>query len=125
MLFTPGEVAARTGKSASEIQYELNNRFTQALMCLMAALVGFATLLLGNYSRFGIWWQILTAFTLLVGLKLIEGAVAGPVLANIRLWGLMYMPSIGGAVLTVILLQIGSRPGMFGRMFTRRRKVET
>ena len=41
----------------------------------MQQTVGFATLLLGSYSRFGVWRQVIFAFLLLVGIKLIEGGV--------------------------------------------------
>lgn len=115
LLLRPGEVAVRTRATLGQIAYEGHNRINQALLCIVAALVGFATLLLGTHSRFGVWWQIIAAFVLLVGIKMVEGIVSGPVLANAAMWPLMYIPAVGGMVLTVVLLHIAANPGLFRR----------
>ncbi|WP_371931461.1 LPS export ABC transporter permease LptF [Roseovarius sp. MMSF_3359] len=119
LLRRPEEMAETAGIRVGEVAYEAHNRFAQALMCVVAATVGFATLLLGNYSRFGVWRQVVIAFFLLVGLKVVEGVVSGPVLSNAALWPLLYIPVAIGGVLTVILLYISANPG-FGRVFRRR-----
>lgn len=123
LLFRPEEVAERSSVRLGDIAYEAHNRFAQALMCIVAATVGFATLLLGNYSRFGVWWQVVTAFFLLVGIKLIEGVVSSPVLSNAMMWPLMYVPIIAGALLTVLLLYISANPGV-SQLLRRRKPVE-
>ena len=41
--------------------YEGHGRISQALLAVAAALVGFAAMLVGNFSRFGRWRQILGA----------------------------------------------------------------
>ena len=115
LLLHPEAVAERSGATLSQIAYEGHNRFVQALLCIVAALVGFATLLLGTHSRFGVWWQIITAFVLLVGIKMVEGVVSGPVLANAAMWPLMYIPTALGILLTLILLHIAANPGLFRR----------
>lgn len=115
LLFSPAQVAERTGATPGMIAFEGHNRFNQALLCIVAALVGFATLLLGTHSRFGVWWQIITAFVLLVGIKLIEGLVSAPVLANAAMWPLLYLPTVAGLVLTICLLYMASNPGAFRR----------
>ena len=104
-----------------ELQYTLHGRFTQALMCIVAALIGFATLLLGSFSRFGVWWQIVTAFVLLVGVKLIEGGVTGIVLSNASAWPLMYVPAAIGFAVTLVLLYVAARPGLLRRLLPWRR----
>jgi len=115
LLRTPQAASDRTGASLGAIAFEAHNRFSQALLCIVAAVVGFATLLLGGFSRFGIWWQILTAFVLLVGIKLIEGLVSGPVLANAALWPLLYLPVAAGGILSAALLYLAAHPGLFRR----------
>nr|WP_299850778.1 LPS export ABC transporter permease LptF [uncultured Roseovarius sp.] len=122
LLFHPEEVADRAGVRLGEVTYEAHNRIAQALMCIVAATVGFATLLLGTYSRFGVWWQVVVAFLLLVSIKLIEGAVSGPVLKYADLWPLMYVPVLVGTVLTAVLLRISANPG-FSRWFRRRQST--
>ena len=114
----PQATAERTGSTLGRGGVRGHNRFNQALLCIVAALVGFATLLLGSHSRFGVWWQIITAFVLLVGIKLIEGLVSGPVLANAALWPMMYVPvALGGGLLTVnACCYIAANPGLFRRL---------
>lgn len=119
LLFRPDEMAEIAGIRPGEVAFEVHNRFAQALMCIIAATVGFATLLLGSYSRFGVWRQVIIAFLLLVGLKLVEGVVSAPVLGNAALWPLMYVPVAGGSVLTLLLLYFSANPGFF-RVFRRR-----
>ncbi|MEM6480619.1 MAG: LPS export ABC transporter permease LptF, partial [Pseudomonadota bacterium] len=121
LLFRPEEVAERTGSTLGQINYEAHSRFAQALMCVVAAVVGFAALLVGTYSRFGVWWQIVAAFTLLVMIKMIEGGVSGAVLARASAWPLMYLPTLTGAVATLILLAIAARPGLMVRLWQRLR----
>ncbi len=120
LLFQPDVVAATTGATEPQILYEAHGRFAQALMCIVAALIGFAMLLVGTYSRFGVWWQIVAAFTLLIFIKLIEGGVSGAVLARASAWPLMYLPAATGALLTVILLYLAARPGMLRRIWRGR-----
>lgn len=126
LLLRPEEVADRTGASLPEVLYEAHGRFAQALMCVVAALIGFATLLLGTYSRFGVWWQIVGAFTLLVMIKMVEGAVSGAVLNSVTAWPLMYLPAAIGGGLTVVLLYSAAHPGLFRWLipFRRRRSKE-
>ncbi|MEO3413307.1 LPS export ABC transporter permease LptF [Roseovarius sp. CAU 1744] len=119
LLYRPDEVAAGAGIRLGEVAYEAHNRFAQALMCIVAATVGFACLLLGNFSRFGVWRQIIAAFFLLVGIKVIEGVVSGPVLSNAALWPLLYLPVATGGLLTLILLYVAANPG-FSRFLRRR-----
>ncbi|MEM9845044.1 MAG: LPS export ABC transporter permease LptF [Pseudomonadota bacterium] len=115
LLLRPEAVAERTGSTLGQISFELHSRFSQALMCIVAAVVGFSALMVGAYSRFGIWWQIVAAFTLLVMIKMIEGGVSGAVLSSARSWPLMYLPTAVGAVVTMILLALAARPGLVNR----------
>jgi lipopolysaccharide export system permease protein len=116
MLRDPEAVADRTGKSLGIVAAEVHSRFTEALLCLVAALVGFATLLVGAFSRFGVWRQVLLAFGLLVGIKVIESATLGPVLANAALWPLLYLPSAVGLALAGALLWLAARPALVHRV---------
>ena len=120
LIANPDAVAERTGASDGEITFELHNRFAQALMCVMASVIGFATLMIGAYSRFGVWRQIVVAFFLLVGVKLIEGAVSGSVLGNAMLWPMMYLPAMIGAFLTVGMLYTSANPSLWRLWRTRK-----
>jgi len=113
LMTRAAEIAQISGVSEGVVTLELHNRFAQALMCVVAALIGFATLLLGTYSRFGVWRQILLAFLLLVAVKLVEGTLTSPILSAPELWPLAYAPPAMGFVLVVLLLYMASRPRLF------------
>lgn len=121
LILKADEVKEVTGASEGLLQFTLHSRFAQALMCIVAALIGFATLLLGSFSRFGVWWQILIAFLLLVGIKLVEGSITGVVISQPAMWPLMYLPSGIGFGTTLILLYLAGRPGILKRLLPWRR----
>ena len=102
-------VAERAGTSPGAVAEELHGRFNQPLLCAVAALIGFATLLVGGFSRFGVWRQIVAAIVILVLIKLIEGMVAEPVRADPALWPLIYLPSLIGLALSAMLLAWSGR----------------
>lgn len=112
MLRAPEAVAARTGETYGAVMSELHGRVTAALMCVIAALVGVSTLLVGNFSRFGVWRQIGLAFALLLGLKIVESTVVAPVLVDGALWPLLYLPPLLGLVASMLLLTLAMHPGV-------------
>ncbi|MRU16907.1 LPS export ABC transporter permease LptF [Roseovarius sp. A21] len=116
MLTAPQAVAERTGVTVAQVNYEVHNRFTQAILCIVASLIGFATLLIGTYSRFGVWWQIVSAFVLLVLIKMVESGLSGMVLNSSSAWPLLYVPPALGMVMTAILLHIAANPGLGRRL---------
>lgn len=112
MLRSPDAVVERTGKPYGVVMSELHGRMTSALMCLVAALVGFSTLMVGSFSRFGVWRQIGLAFGLLLGIKIVESIVVAPVLVNGALWPLLYLPPLIGAAVAVLLLSLAMHPAV-------------
>lgn len=115
LILQPEAVAKSTRATPGELQYALHSRFSQALLCVVAALIGFATLLLGGFSRFGIWWQVLAAFALLIAVKLIESSVTGAVIGNAAAWPLMYLPSAAGFLIAFLMLYLAARPDLWRR----------
>ncbi|MEP1353225.1 MAG: LPS export ABC transporter permease LptF [Tateyamaria sp.] len=107
--------AERLGVSRGMVAEELHSRFARAAFCLVTALIGFATLLVGGYSRFGVRREILIAFVLLVALDSMRGSISGPVLDNARMWPILYTPSMLGGLIVCGLLWWASG----GRLFRR------
>ena len=77
--------------------------------------MGFAALLIGGYSRFGLGRQIVFAIFLLVVVLMIESAVTDPVRANTDLWPLVYLPSAIGFSIVALLLARAANPFGFAR----------
>lgn len=92
------------------VMEEAHMRFAQPMMCLVAALIGFAALLVGGFSRFGVWRQILIAFVLLVLVEMAKTAAVDPVRGNAALWPLIYVAPVLGLAVGAGLLGLSARP---------------
>ncbi|EPX81923.1 LPS export ABC transporter permease LptF [Salipiger mucosus] len=103
-------VAEEVDDSVGEVLEEAHMRFQQPLLCIVAALIGYATLMTASYSRFGVTRQVVGAIFLLVLVKLVESVIADPVRANAALWPAIYLPSVLGLAMTGLLLHRASRP---------------
>lgn len=110
LIADPAKVVRESGQSHAFLVEQLHFRINQAFLCLAAALIGFAALMLGQFSRFGVWRQIGGALVLLVLIKLVEGLATDAVRANADAWALVYAPSVFGIAMSVILLYIAARP---------------
>ncbi|MBR9841854.1 MAG: LPS export ABC transporter permease LptF [Rhodobacteraceae bacterium] len=110
LLFKTDAVAKELNLSRGWLMEEVHGRFNRPLMVLSAALVGFATLLLGGFSRFGVWRQVIVAFVLLITLEIIRSATIDPVRSDGQLWPLIYLPSLLGFTLSFGLLWYAAHP---------------
>lgn len=110
LLTSPAAVAEETGRTRGVVVEEVHGRFNQPLMAMAAALIGFSALLVGGFSRFGVWKQIVGALVLLVLVKMLEGLVTDPVRANAALWPLVYLPAAAGFAMAAALLAWAARP---------------
>ncbi|MEL7213327.1 MAG: LPS export ABC transporter permease LptF [Pseudomonadota bacterium] len=115
LLWPTQEVREVVNRSAARLAQEGHHRFAQAFLCIAAALIGFSTLLLGGFSRFGIWKQIIGAIGVLILLKLVEGSVTEIVKSELSAWPLAYLPAALGILIALILLTLASRPALFSR----------
>jgi len=109
------EVLEITRSSKAAFTYEAHLRIAQPFTALIATLLGFATLLLGGFSRFGVWRQILLAIGLLVLVQVLETATAGAAREDVALWPLVYLPIVVGLAISGALLFFADRPFLFKR----------
>ena len=92
------------GRDRARLLVEGHERFSQATITAVAPLLGFAILLLGGYSRFGIWRQILSAVVVVIMVKIVDTAFVDLAMTDDRLWPLVYAGSgVGGAAVVVLL----------------------
>jgi len=113
-------IAQQAGQTQGALVRELNSRFSQPVFCIVAALVGFSTLLIGGFSRFGVWREIVIAFGLLIVLDGARGTLSSQVSGNADLWPLMYLPSLVGAVLATLMLLHAAHPAWRARLIRAR-----
>ena len=104
-----------TKASRATLVAEGHERFSNALNGLVAPLIGFAALLVGGFSRFGIWRQILGAIGSLIVVQMITQAGQGMVQSDAALWPLAYVGPLFGLALAFVLLLVAARPALFRR----------
>lgn len=104
LIQRPTEIATLLSLSEGWVAAELHGRFVQILTCVIAALIGFSTLLVGGFSRFGVWQNIVYAFAILIVLEALKNGVVDPVRKDADMWFIMYAPSALGAVLVYLML---------------------
>ena len=110
LLFPSAAVLAETGKTRSAFLFEGHSRFGQPLLATAAALIGFSALLLGAFSRFGLWRQILFAILLLIVVQTANTVVTGAGSRDDRGWALAYLPPLFGIGIAGGLLWLAQRP---------------
>ena len=110
-LMTPWDrLSDQTGDSIGSITQTFHKRFADPLFCVIAALIGFSTLMLGGYSRFGVWREVAIAFGLLVVIDGARSTLQGPVRSEPALWPMLYAPAALSLCLVLILLWAAARP---------------
>ena len=89
---------------------EGHSRIAQPLLPLATALIGFSALLLGAFSRFGLWRQIIGAVVLLVVVQLINTQATGMAVKDAAAWPAVYAAPATGVLIGLALLWLSQRP---------------
>jgi lipopolysaccharide export system permease protein len=110
LLAPTDALMAETRQTRAAFLYEAHSRIGQPFLGTAAALIGFAALLLGAFSRFGLWRQILFAVLLLILMQLVNTAAGSAGLKDARLWPLAYAAPMAGCAVAAVLLWVAQRP---------------
>lgn len=113
LLAPTADLARETGAAVAVLLYEGHGRSSQALLAIVAATVGFATMLVGGFSRYGLWRQIIAAMVAIILLKSLDNAFADMARSDATLWPLAYGATVLGIAATLALLWIAGRPALF------------
>ncbi len=110
-LLRPTEaLATETGRSGAQLFAEAQDRIADALVAPGAALIALGALLLGQFSRFGVWRQVILAAVLVILVKGVEGPAGSLVRDDPGLWPLAYLPAGLGFLLGGALLGLAAQP---------------
>lgn len=93
---------------------EAHSRFAQPLTAAVFAVIGFAALMTGGFSRLGVWRQIGVAVLLLIGVQMLANVGASAAQGDPALWPLVYLPVAVGSALAAGLLWLAARPRRIG-----------
>lgn len=110
LLRADATAQAISGRSVAYLRQEGHERIAQPLLALVSALVGFACLLVGGFSRFGFWKQIAAAIVLLVVIKSIDNTAANFARGGDGRWPIAYAPVLFGLSIAGILIWWAGRP---------------
>jgi len=115
-LLNPSEeLIAETRTSAARMAARAHDRFSQSLLGTVGALLGFAALMVGGHSRFGVWWQIIFAIFLIIVIKAAETTGIRLARSDEALWFAAYLPSALGMAMIAGLLFWAGKPALFHR----------
>ncbi|WP_107498005.1 LPS export ABC transporter permease LptF [Thalassobius sp. I31.1] len=115
LLRADPQLIAQTGSSPALFKAAAHGRIAEPFLAMVTALVGFSCLLLGGFSRFGIWRQIVFAVVLLVVIKALDNAVVDITRKESSLVALMYLPIVVGLAVSAVILWISEHPALFRR----------
>lgn len=115
LLYPTQEIRDLTRRDDATLIHEGHGRFLQALLAVVAALVGFSTLLIGGFSRFGISKQTVIAIFLLIAIKTVESVAVGAIRGQAHLWPIIYTPIAVGLVISAAQLYWADHPSLFKR----------
>ena len=73
-------------------------------------MLGFATLLIGGYSRFGVWRQVIWAVVALIAVQFLATAAESQVARDAARWPLIYVSPLVGALISLFLLWLAAKP---------------
>jgi lipopolysaccharide export system permease protein len=110
LLTASDALAAETGETPASLLFEAHSRFAQPILAAAAALIGFASLLLGAFSRFGLWRQVIVAVVLLLVVQALATATTSMAMQNANGWMLTYAAPALGLVIAVFELWWSQRP---------------
>ncbi|TMV76784.1 LPS export ABC transporter permease LptF [Thioclava sp. BHET1] len=105
----PADIA-QTDDDKAQFLYTAHRRFADALNAIVTALIGFAALLQGRFSRFGNWRKILMGVFLLIVMQILIDWSAGVAVRNAHLWPVTYLPALIGGLASVFLLWRAQQP---------------
>jgi len=115
LLNPTADMIASTDRTADQLKLLAHDRIAQAALGFVAGLVGFSALIVGGFSRFGLWQNIIFAVVLVIVIQVLDSAGASLSRSNPALWPFVYLAGFGGVLMSAILLHIAARPYFFKR----------
>ena len=115
LLTADDALAASLRTTRSEMLLEGHERIARPFLALVAALIGFSTLLTGGFSRFGLWRQIGLAVALLVVVQFLANGATSLVAQSPAAWPAIYLPVLAGLGLAAVSLWSAGRVRRTGR----------
>ena len=111
----PELVSILTDSSPISVLEELHSRILTPLLALIAALIGFSALMIGDYSRFGTSKQISVGIAILILIMLSESYGNELMLKSQGNWLALYLPVLIGILIFSFMILLASNQKLLGR----------
>ena len=112
---TPELISILSDSSPISVLEELHSRILTPLLALIAALIGFSALMIGDYSRFGASKQISLGVVILILIKLSESYGNELMLKSQGNWLALYLPFLIGILIFSFIMLLASNQKLLGR----------
>jgi lipopolysaccharide export system permease protein len=109
LLNADAQTAEALGRPLAEVRHAGHERIARALFVIFPPLLGAACLMLGGFSRFGVWPQILLAVGLVIPLQMIWNATEAAAIRSVELQYLTYVQPAVAALLVAVLTWLAMR----------------
>lgn len=111
---------AETGETATALKAEAHFRNAQALYVIVAGMAGFSMLIVGGFSRFGMWRQVVIAIGVVATFQTVDNTMLDIARSNQGSLLLVYLASVLGAAFNIFILWMATRPSPFDLRKRRR-----
>lgn len=110
LITASDQTAESVGRRVGYLQFTGHSRITWAVSSAFTAMIGFSALLVGGFSRQGLWKQISLAVALLIVMYLVHIVTLsnGPRIKGG--WALAYLTPLVGAIATSLVVWHAGRP---------------
>ena len=110
LLLRADEAVAETYNiPLAHMVFEGHDRIAQSLFVIFVPLIGAASLMLGSFSRFGVWRQIFIAVLLVLPLQIVRNAGETAVRSDAEAWPLAYSQPAAAAVIASVMVALAMR----------------
>tara|TARA_B100000902_G_scaffold12332_1_gene15038 strand:- start:318 stop:1409 length:1092 start_codon:yes stop_codon:yes gene_type:complete len=107
-------VSIMSNTSPTKVLEEFHSRTLTPFLALVAALIGFSTLMIGSYSRFGTSKQISLGIAILIFIKISQSYANTLMLKSEENWLALYMPVLIGFSIFSFLIFLASNQKVIG-----------
>ncbi|MFY0691188.1 MAG: LPS export ABC transporter permease LptF [Paracoccaceae bacterium] len=106
---SPADIAGAQGE-LPDFLYEAHDRVARSLLAIISPLIGFAALMLGGFSRFGVWRQVILAVVLIIAVQMIANSAEGVGRQDANLFWTAYLSPLSGLFFALVMLGYAMMP---------------
>jgi lipopolysaccharide export system permease protein len=109
LLTADQQVADQLALPLAQMRHAGHDRIARAIFVIFPPIIAAACLMLGGFSRFGVWPQILLAVALVIPLQMVLNVAETAAIRNVELQGLAYAQPVAAAAMAAVLTTLAMR----------------